>query len=92
MEESKKGKLLTKADASLSATVKVVIRTRPTSNFASQSINISQESSEVGIKIPRNADEGFVNNQQENWKFKFNKIMHNASQEDIYEFCVRDVV
>lgn len=33
-----------------------------------------------------------MNNQTEQWKFKFDKIMHNASQEDVFEFCAKEAV
>ena len=42
--------------------------------------------------IPKDAHGGHVNNAQESWKFKFDKIMHNASQEDVFDFCAKDIV
>ncbi|KAJ1338941.1 hypothetical protein BSLG_006576 [Batrachochytrium salamandrivorans] len=35
----------------------------------------------------KNEEWGFINNQQENWDFKFDNIMHNSSQEGVYENC-----
>ena len=72
--------------------VKVVIRTRPTPNFCSKNLSIDPINSHVTVHIPKDAHGGFINNQQEQWKFKFDKIMHNSSQEDVFQFCAHDVV
>ena len=42
--------------------------------------------------MPKLEEKGIINNQQESWKFKFDKLMHNASQEDVFEYCARDIV
>ena len=44
------------------------------------------------VHIPKNESGGVVNNVTENWKFKFDKIMHNASQEDVFDFCALETV
>ena len=33
-----------------------------------------------------------MNNQQESWRFKFDRILHNASQEDVFDSCARDII
>lgn len=33
-----------------------------------------------------------INNQLESWKFKYNKILHNASQEDVFDHCARPAI
>ena len=35
---------------------------------------------------------GAVNNQLDNWKFKFNKILHNATQDECYDNSAIDIV
>ncbi|KAG4107703.1 kinesin-domain-containing protein [Neocallimastix lanati (nom. inval.)] len=67
--------------------VKVVVRTRPTSDFANDILKISPETNSIHIHIPKNSESGFINNQQEDWDFKFDQILHNASQECIYDEC-----
>ncbi|KAH6565131.1 hypothetical protein BASA62_007514 [Batrachochytrium salamandrivorans] len=67
--------------------VKVVIRTRPTSSFAQDIITFGEDKKSLHIHIPKNEEWGFINNQQENWDFKFDNIMHNSSQEGVYENC-----
>ncbi|KAJ3032119.1 UNVERIFIED_CONTAM: Kinesin-like protein kif9 [Siphonaria sp. JEL0065] len=70
--------------------VKVVIRTRPTSEFAQNEIKFDSDQKvflSVHIHIPKAQDGGFINNQQENWDFRFDNILHNASQEKVYDDC-----
>jgi len=67
--------------------VKVIVRTRPTSDFADDILQISQETNSIHIHIPKNSESGFINNQQEDWDFKFDQILHNASQECIFDEC-----
>ncbi|KAJ3110306.1 Kinesin-like protein kif9 [Phlyctochytrium bullatum] len=72
--------------------VKVVIRTRPTSDFAQSMIRFDDDRKGVHIHIPKGSDGGFINNQQENWDFRFDNILHNCSQEKVYEDCARGIV
>lgn len=37
-------------------------------------------------------DFGAVNNQLDNWKFKFNTILHNATQDDVYDQTASHIV
>ena len=60
-------------------TVKVVIRTRPTSDFASKNFDIKTSEGSIQINKSKNPEDGHVNNQTEKWKFNFEKILHNAS-------------
>ncbi|KAJ3248926.1 Kinesin-like protein kif9 [Chytriomyces hyalinus] len=72
--------------------VKVVIRTRPTSEFAANEIKFDADQKSVHIHIPKGIDGGFINNQQENWDFRFDSILHNASQEKVYDDCGHQIV
>jgi kinesin family protein 6/9 len=64
--------------------VKVVVRTRPTPDFASNNIHLDANQDTIQVSIPKDDKSGHVNNQTENWKFKFDKLMHNASQENVF--------
>merc|ERR1719158_2033681 len=44
------------------------------------------------MRVPREEEKGAVNNQQESWHFKVDKVLVNASQETVFEVCARDVV
>ena len=82
--------------------VKVVVRTRPTSNFASKNLQIDQIQNvshllltfqkAITVQIPKKEEGGAVNNQQEQWRFRFDKILHNASQDEVFDNCTRDIV
>lgn len=39
---------------------------------------------EFDIKIDKK-DEGAVNNQLDNWKFNFDRILQNSTQDDVYD-------
>ncbi|KAJ3144872.1 Kinesin-like protein kif9 [Irineochytrium annulatum] len=76
----------------MSKHVRVVIRTRPTSDFASEIIRFDPDNKGVHIHIPKGIDGGYINNQQEDWDFRFDNILHNSSQEKVYEECSRNIV
>ena len=33
-----------------------------------------------------------INNQQESWKYKFDKVLHNASQDDVFAYCALPMI
>ncbi|RKO83150.1 hypothetical protein BDK51DRAFT_26073, partial [Blyttiomyces helicus] len=80
------------SNMSKSKHVKVIIRTRPTSEFAQDIIKFAPDNKGVHVHIPKNEDGGYINNQQEDWDFRFDNILHNASQETIYEECGAPIV
>jgi kinesin family protein 6/9 len=71
--------------------VQVVVRTRPTSNFAKEQLQIDVERQTVGIHLPKQPGQ-HVNNQLEDWDFKFDKVLHNSPQETVYDTCGFDIV
>ena len=72
--------------------VKVAVRTRPTASFASQNIRIDLDKKTIDVHIPKDSTQGIINNQQEDWKFKFDEILHNSSQEAVYDSMARQLV
>jgi kinesin family protein 6/9 len=42
--------------------------------------------------VPKSEDKGIINNQKESWNFKFDKILHNVSQEEVFEYCAREII
>ena len=72
--------------------VKVAVRTRPTASFASQNIQIDLDKKTIDVHIPKDSSQGIINNQQEDWKFKFDEILHNSSQEAVYDSMARQLV
>lgn len=74
--------------------VKVCIRTRPTQNFAQNNIYIDEEHNTIQINTahPDEPVGGILNNKQNNFKFKFDHVFHNASQSAVYDLYARDTV
>ena len=72
--------------------IKVLIRTRPTVNFASKNFLIDEATGAVKINIPKDLSQGYVNHQQENWSYKFDKILQNAPQEVVFDMAAKDIV
>ena len=69
----------------MNSAIEVFIRARPTNRFAHDNLIIDEEKGTVQVKIPRKAEGGLINNQQDNWNFKFDKILLNESQESVFE-------
>ena len=65
--------------------VRVLIRTRPTADFASKNLEINPSKGTIIIKHDKDIEAGHINNQTDQWKFQFEKILHNASQDEVYE-------
>jgi len=72
--------------------VRVVLRARPTANFANENFTFNEGSDSIDMKSAKEETQGAVNNQQESWHFKVDKVLVNASQEQVFETCCADVV
>jgi kinesin family protein 6/9 len=72
--------------------VRVIIRTRPTADFASKHVEIDQSKGTIVMRHDKDAEAGFVNNQTDQWKFQFEKILHNASQDEVYEQSATEII
>jgi len=70
-----------------SSAVKVVIRTRPTASFAQDFIKVG-ESQQLTVKMPKSDNP----NAQDSWSWKFDSVLHNASQETVYTEQVQPIV
>jgi kinesin family protein 6/9 len=72
--------------------VKVYLRSRPCENFASEMIEYAADGKQINIfNRKRPASQGYVNNQITDWSFKIDDILHNVSQETIYDRVVKDI-
>lgn len=72
--------------------VRVCIRTRPTQYFAQDKIVIDEEHSTIQITTGNDEPDQMLNNKQNNFKFKFDHVFHNASQSNLYDLFARDTV
>lgn len=77
--------------ASKQSRVKVYLRSKPSENFANDMIEYGTDNKTINIYNKRNALQGYVNNQINDWSFKVDGIMHNVSQEHVYDQVVKDV-
>merc|ERR1719502_1924103 len=71
--------------------VGVVVRVRPTAQFAHGALNIDTERNKIDIKLDASHDD-VVNNQVNSFSFKFHKVLLNASQDTVYNECAHEVV
>lgn len=72
--------------------VRVIVRARPTASYASNNFQFNEASDSIDIRLPKDDNGGVVNNQQESWHFKLDKVMANASQEQVFDSCAGEVV
>eukprot|EP00906_Rhabdomonas_costata_P014871 RCo021335 len=63
--------------------IQVVVRIRPTDRFAHDCLKLDGKTVSVFIPKKKRKDE-FVNNQQENFSFKFDDVLNNCSQEAVF--------
>ncbi|KXS15145.1 kinesin-domain-containing protein [Gonapodya prolifera JEL478] len=74
--------------------IRVVLRTRPTAEFAGDIIKLQPGGKSVNIHIPKDptGEGGHINNKQENWDFRFDNVYHNVGQETLYDECAAPLV
>jgi kinesin family member 6/9 len=73
--------------------VRVCVRTRPTDRFAQDQLFINTSGGSIDVDLhrkDRSAD--IVSNVQDRFSFKFDRILHNTSQEIVYNEIASDVV
>ncbi|XP_063063099.1 kinesin-like protein KIF9 isoform X2 [Engraulis encrasicolus] len=72
--------------------VKVFVRIRPTAHFAQELIDFSPDGQTVNIQQKRDTKRGVVNNQLCAWSFRLSGVLHDVSQENVYNTVAHDVV
>ncbi|CAD7930603.1 unnamed protein product [Amoebophrya sp. A25] len=72
--------------------VRVLVRVRPTSNFASNIYKFHEDADSVDILHPSDPSQGAVNNAPENWHFKVDKLIVNATQESVFRNGCDEIV
>ena len=75
-----------------SGRVKVFARIRPTATFAQDMIELLPDGKSVNIHCKKDTRRGYINNQILDWSFSLDRFLHNASQDDVYQMCAKDVV
>ncbi|CAH1251043.1 KIF9 [Branchiostoma lanceolatum] len=72
--------------------VRCFVRTRPTPYFAKELIKFHDDKKTVTARIPKDDRRGVVNNQQLEWQFKMDGILHNSSQDQVFDEVASDMV
>eukprot|EP00391_Amoebophrya_sp_Ameob2_P012181 CAMPEP_0178995692 /NCGR_PEP_ID=MMETSP0795-20121207/7955_1 /TAXON_ID=88552 /ORGANISM="Amoebophrya sp., Strain Ameob2" /LENGTH=704 /DNA_ID=CAMNT_0020688001 /DNA_START=84 /DNA_END=2198 /DNA_ORIENTATION=+ len=72
--------------------VKVVVRVRPTANFASNVYKFDEGTDAIDIIHAADASHGAVNNTPENWHFKVDKLIVNATQETVFGTACDEII
>lgn len=72
--------------------IEVYIRSRPTDNFATKNITVDNEKNTISIHIPKRKEDGPINHQQDQWTFKFDKILMNETQEYVFELTGKKAI
>ena len=68
--------------------VQVVIRTRPTASFAGENMIVGDDKQQLTVRMPK---EGSLNS-QDSWSWRYDAVLHNASQETVYQERVAPIV
>ncbi|XP_062518444.1 kinesin-like protein KIF9 [Corticium candelabrum] len=72
--------------------VKVAVRVRPTSKFASDAIVLDRDGQTISVRHSEIGDRGYVNHQVQGVSLKADCVLHNASQELVYNKCADEIV
>lgn len=65
--------------------VQVYIRTKPTSHFADKLLELDSASQTVRVHLPPHPTRGHIDNQQLDFSFSVDGLLHNASQEEVWD-------
>ncbi|XP_039084179.1 kinesin-like protein KIF9 isoform X2 [Hyaena hyaena] len=68
------------------------VRVKPTDDFAHEMIKYGDDNKSIDIHLKKDIRRGVVNNQQTDWSFKLDGVLHNASQDLVYETVAKNVV
>ncbi|XP_008570358.1 PREDICTED: kinesin-like protein KIF9 isoform X4 [Galeopterus variegatus] len=72
--------------------VHAFVRVKPTDDFAHEMIKYGDDNKSIDIHLKRDTRKGVVNNQQTDWSFKLDGVLHDASQDVVYETVAKEVV
>uniref|UniRef100_A0A8C2VY47 Kinesin-like protein n=1 Tax=Chinchilla lanigera TaxID=34839 RepID=A0A8C2VY47_CHILA len=72
--------------------VHAFVRIKPTDDFAHEMIKYGDDNKTIDIHLNKDTRRGVVNNQQTDWSFRLDGVLHDASQDLVYETVAKDVV
>uniref|UniRef100_A0A670ZKZ7 Kinesin motor domain-containing protein n=1 Tax=Pseudonaja textilis TaxID=8673 RepID=A0A670ZKZ7_PSETE len=77
---------------SVSKKVKAFARVKPTADFPQEVIKFGADNKTIEVHIERDLSKGIVNNKLTDWSFKMDGVLHNASQDVVYDAVAKDLV
>uniref|UniRef100_A0A7M4E3Z5 Kinesin motor domain-containing protein n=1 Tax=Crocodylus porosus TaxID=8502 RepID=A0A7M4E3Z5_CROPO len=72
--------------------VRAFVRVKPTADFPQDVIRFGPDNKSIDISIKRDIKKEVVNNKQTDWSFKLDGVLHNASQDSVYEAVATQLV
>lgn len=60
--------------------------------YPNTSANFIFEKQVINVHFPKPEDAGYIHNQQLDWSFKFDKVLHNTGQDVVYDECAYPIV
>ncbi|XP_072509550.1 kinesin-like protein KIF9 isoform X1 [Notamacropus eugenii] len=72
--------------------VHAYVRVKPTDEFAYEMITFGEDNKTIDIHIKKDGRRGTVNNQQTDWSFRLDGVLHDASQDCVYDTVAKEVV
>jgi kinesin family protein 6/9 len=72
--------------------IRIYIRTRPTTVFAVENIKFLDDRQTINVHIEKGGALNFLNRTKSDYSFKFHSILHNVSQEIVFEEAAREIV
>ncbi|XP_031199894.1 kinesin-like protein KIF9 isoform X2 [Mastomys coucha] len=72
--------------------VQTFVRIKPTDDFAHEMIKYGEDNKSIDIHLKKDTRKGVVNNQQTDWSFKLDGVLHDASQDLVYETVAKEAV
>ncbi|XP_010622630.1 kinesin-like protein KIF9 isoform X2 [Fukomys damarensis] len=87
-----KGSCLESARMGSKKKVHAFVRVKPTDDFAHEMIKYGSDNKSIDIHLKKDTRRGVVNNQQTDWSFRLDGVLHDASQDLVYETVAKDVV
>ncbi|KAM9025768.1 kinesin-like protein KIF9 isoform 2-T3 [Ara ararauna] len=72
--------------------VRAFLRVKPTADFAQDMIKLGPDNKSIEICLKKDAKKESMNSRQTNWSFRMDGVLHNTSQEQLYETVAKKLV
>ncbi|XP_065523072.1 kinesin-like protein KIF9 isoform X5 [Lathamus discolor] len=72
--------------------VHTFVRVKPTADFAQDMIKFGPDNKSIEMCLKKDAKKEAMNSRQTNWSFRMDGVLHNTSQEQLYETVAKKLV